>query len=46
MVIMRTFVNTILVANGVISKIKVMNVKDVMMIAKNVNLLRILVNAI
>ena len=44
--IMRTIVNTILVANLDISKIQVNNVKDVMMNAMNVNLLRTLVNAI
>ena len=44
--IMLTIVNTILVANLVISKIQVYNVKDVIMNAKNVNLLRTLVNAI
>ena len=44
--IMLTIVNTILVANLVISKIQVNNVKDVIMNAKNVNLLRTLVNAI
>ena len=43
---MRTIVNTILVANLDISKIQVNNVKDVMMNAKNVNLLRTLVHAI
>ena len=41
--IMLTIVNTILVANLVISKIQVYNVKDVIMNAKNVNLLRTLV---
>ena len=44
--IMRTIVNTILVANLDISKIQVNNVKDVMMNAIIVNLLRTLVNAI
>ena len=44
--IMRTIVNTILVANLDISKIQVNNVKDVMMNAMNVNLLRTLVHAI
>ena len=44
--IMRTIVNTILVANLVISKIQVYNVKDVMMNAMNVNLLRTLVHEI
>ena len=44
--IMRTIVNTILVANLDISKIQVNNVKDVMMNAIIVNLLRTLVHAI
>ena len=44
--IMRTIVNTILVANLDISKIQVNNVKDVMMYAIIVNLLRTLVHAI
>ena len=43
---MRTIVNTILVANLDISKIQVNNVKDVMMNAIIVNLLRTLVHAI